>query len=462
MSKLPGPRPTSITREVKLNTSKSISSRKSFKIPRYSSQRISPFSDPMRRHLMSCDDVISLYFYDNLFLMLNSQKTIVESVKIEFPQASELTENDKKAVADMEEIKRNMLSATYANIFKRAGKFTHHLQNLIESDISEFLYPVILKLMKPISHISRITNILDSHVANPEDFDKGLISFKESRAYTLSPFGSPHSPSQSNYPKKRDEELIICRICEHPVFKSQFDEHIKTCYAAFKSTEPIAELDDKLRGAKTQLREKLKIVLPAKKTMMLQVMVPLHMIAMIDKVLSPYTNYDDFYKLCGTVTSTLTRMIPYSPTDAPLISQIILLTKRKVVQSYYASQILRDAQSSTVDSDSEVSLTPSNSFVGQQDLSIDNFIFLKQISKGAFARVFLCTKKATGDLFAIKVVPKKFIKQKENRTLKQHILHEKDFLFHLSSKYVVKICMYLFFQSTNLLYFSLFFNSSSK
>ena len=37
-------------------------------------------------------------------------------------------------------------------------------------------------------------------------------------------------------------------------------------------------------------------------------------------------------------------------------------------------------------------------------MSIDDFEILKPISRGAFGRVYLAKKRATGDLFAIKVV----------------------------------------------------------
>lgn len=36
-------------------------------------------------------------------------------------------------------------------------------------------------------------------------------------------------------------------------------------------------------------------------------------------------------------------------------------------------------------------------------MSIDDFEIIKPISRGAFGRVYLATKKATGDPFAIKV-----------------------------------------------------------
>ena len=51
------------------------------------------------------------------------------------------------------------------------------------------------------------------------------------------------------------------------------------------------------------------------------------------------------------------------------------------------------------------SATPAISTSGNNinNMTIDDFEILKPISRGAFGRVYLCRKRATGDLFAIKV-----------------------------------------------------------
>ncbi len=51
------------------------------------------------------------------------------------------------------------------------------------------------------------------------------------------------------------------------------------------------------------------------------------------------------------------------------------------------------------------SATPATSTSGNNisSMTIDDFEILKPISRGAFGRVYLCRKRATGDLLAIKV-----------------------------------------------------------
>lgn len=61
---------------------------------------------------------------------------------------------------------------------------------------------------------------------------------------------------------------------------------------------------------------------------------------------------------------------------------------------------------SSVEEDTVRSLRASpNDACSKDRTSIEDFEIIKPISRGAFGRVFLARKRATGDLFAIKVKP---------------------------------------------------------
>jgi serine/threonine protein kinase len=62
-------------------------------------------------------------------------------------------------------------------------------------------------------------------------------------------------------------------------------------------------------------------------------------------------------------------------------------------------------------------------------------VFLKRISRGAFATVFLAAKKRTGDIFAIKATPRCTLGQKNQL---QRVLVEKDIMLHFRSPWIVK------------------------
>lgn len=63
-------------------------------------------------------------------------------------------------------------------------------------------------------------------------------------------------------------------------------------------------------------------------------------------------------------------------------------------------------EDSSVEDDTTRSLraSPVNTF-SKDRTSIEDFEIIKPISRGAFGRVFLAKKRATGDVFAIKVRP---------------------------------------------------------
>jgi serine/threonine protein kinase len=69
-------------------------------------------------------------------------------------------------------------------------------------------------------------------------------------------------------------------------------------------------------------------------------------------------------------------------------------------------------------------------------VSIQDFEILKPISRGAFGRVYLATKKRTGDLYAIKVIRKKDIIRKN---LKDAVMTERDALAKAQNPFVVKL-----------------------
>lgn len=71
----------------------------------------------------------------------------------------------------------------------------------------------------------------------------------------------------------------------------------------------------------------------------------------------------------------------------------------KVDSSSYAADDDSSAEDDTVRS---VRASPINAN-GKDRTSIEDFEIIKPISRGAFGRVFLTRKRATGDLFAIKV-----------------------------------------------------------
>ena len=396
-------------------------------LKRSGSGRISPATFAMASSLF-LDDIVSFTFYDRIFSQINSQKTIVESIEID---VNEGTDADKTACKEILEIKNDILSSTYRTLFKNARITSDKLRLLLQNKLSKTTERLILKLLKPTTHILGILDIIGNRVAKFYEEQSDIVQTKKTRV------------TQTSNAAKVKEPLVICRICENAVFKSQFEEHIKKCYIAYKSTEPATAIDEQLKQLSKELKKDLEIKWPTTKNNILNIMIPLHMILLIDKLLAQYDDYEKFYQTCSSVLNTFARMVPFTKTGSTFINKAISITKKKVCTTYAIYQLKKNAQTSTADPGAP--LSPSNSFVGQLDLGISGFTFIKHVNDGHFARVFLCKKNITGDIFAIKVVPKIFLEEKKN--IKKHILHEKDFLFQISSDFVAKICMYILFNS---------------
>ena len=74
---------------------------------------------------------------------------------------------------------------------------------------------------------------------------------------------------------------------------------------------------------------------------------------------------------------------------------------------------------------------------------LSDFEIIAKLSSGAFARVYLSKKKKTGDLYAIKVIKKSYMGQKNNI---RSVSNERDIMRRLHSPYIVNFCMYFFCQ----------------
>lgn len=71
--------------------------------------------------------------------------------------------------------------------------------------------------------------------------------------------------------------------------------------------------------------------------------------------------------------------------------------------------------------------------------TLENFEFLKVLGKGTFGKVILCREKATGHLYAIKILKKEVIIQKDEVA---HTLTENRVLRTTSHPFLIVICYF--------------------
>jgi serine/threonine protein kinase len=75
---------------------------------------------------------------------------------------------------------------------------------------------------------------------------------------------------------------------------------------------------------------------------------------------------------------------------------------------------------------------------------------LKRIGKGGFGEVFLCKRKKSGELLALKKIPKAIL---DNKNQVAHIRMEQDVLAEASSQWLVQ--MFYTFQDFENIYFAM-------
>ncbi|XP_057819606.2 probable serine/threonine protein kinase IRE4 isoform X2 [Cryptomeria japonica] len=104
-------------------------------------------------------------------------------------------------------------------------------------------------------------------------------------------------------------------------------------------------------------------------------------------------------------------------------------------KSFAHSTVLKeDDRSSTDDAAQSIMSTPTHP-AHKERTSIHDFEIIKPISKGAFGKVFLARKRATGDLFAIKVLRKVDMIRKN---AVENILAERNILITVRNPFVVR------------------------
>lgn len=82
--------------------------------------------------------------------------------------------------------------------------------------------------------------------------------------------------------------------------------------------------------------------------------------------------------------------------------------------------------------------------------SVEDFNFVSVIGKGTYAKVCLVSRKTDGEVFALKILKKKYIIEKNQQ---DHILTEKQILVEINHPFLIK--MVSSFQDEKKLYFLL-------
>eukprot|EP01125_Pyxidicula_operculata_P019546 TRINITY_DN709_c2_g1_i6.p1 TRINITY_DN709_c2_g1~~TRINITY_DN709_c2_g1_i6.p1 ORF type:complete len:917 (-),score=131.84 TRINITY_DN709_c2_g1_i6:1493-4243(-) len=267
-------------------------------------------------------------------------------------------------------------------------------------------------------------------------------------------------------PRLASAEYQICRICEDKIKSIHLHAHNRLCYKLSKvDEEEDVRIDERLHQVVEIMHQYRKDRKNAK-PQLLELISKLEILASSVASIG-YTgetkNIQECANLISTVDSILKKYGTYAMSVRAFCNKILGL-----VQFKYATlveyQKLKDApclvtpnvpEDSTDSSDSNVNNSNSLSVSNGRNKtkrnsnpssspapapSIADFKILKPISRGAFGRVYLATKKLTGDLYAIKVIKKEDIVRKN---LELSVIAERKAMAKAQHPFVVKL-MYAF------------------
>ncbi|GAX76983.1 hypothetical protein CEUSTIGMA_g4430.t1 [Chlamydomonas eustigma] len=149
---------------------------------------------------------------------------------------------------------------------------------------------------------------------------------------------------------------------------------------------------------------------------------------------------------CNNILSKLLAMV--DPAISNRLSNVTLTYARRIARLVkekltFLSEPLGGKLSRVSERGGSGSSTPAS----MPGMSIDEFLIIKPISRGAFGRVYLARKKATGDLFAIKVMKKKDLIRKN---MVESVNNERNILALANNPFVVRF--YYSFTSRENLY----------
>jgi len=345
--------------------------------------------------------------YGKPYLRFKSQSTVLSALEVMVEEnMKNSNKNDTQRLEYLYFLIQSLKMVPYGHIFETASNTINAVRSLLSSsEHSIVLEKPALMLLRVSLSILHASNILVAQKA-----DSGpLLDF--------------------SIPYVGGEDTVVCRICEEPVKCDLIEEHTKSCLQAYRSDHTMKVVDGKITEAIQKLKgTKLIPKWPGnKQEVILSVFPYLHASIILERSLSVCPLDSDASDELRHLTMSLSKIFEDKVMMLEFNDMIALLREKTKIASAMANatSVLRQTR---------VSGSPQPP--SMNNLTIADFDFIKRVSSGAFARVFIARKKATGDVYAIKALPKSSLKQKNQS---KRIMAERDILLQFNNPYIVTL-----------------------
>ncbi|OHT01648.1 AGC family protein kinase [Tritrichomonas foetus] len=353
------------------------------------------------------------------YIFLKGQITVIESIMEKIQKS--LKDTNREYLLTVQKYASELVSCNYSTLSQNIEKTISGLQELLKIKNPPEDEKIAQQLLMTTVSLSQLINLSFRNYTTQFLGKKNNMNEKDINA-----INNPVENTDSDVNNQLSpDDIVVCRICDEKVPIDLIDEHTQLCYKAYNSVSFITETNEKLRNMKAEISNKyLNHSWPGSMNMALSTLLPvLATTNLVDQVLAIRVNeidsieemisYSSIFEFYSNSSSDLSHDILRFK---PLIEKKIKACKAYKVHSEGLKQINGDVH--------QLAKQP----------NISDFDFLKRISSGAYARVFLAKKKKTGDIYAIKVIPKSSLTLKNQV---KRILAEKDILLQFSNPYIV-------------------------
>ena len=348
---------------------------------------------PSHHHLVTRE-----YIYVQFYFTLKGQKTVLNQLLSLLQKEIDQDPPDiKKIKENVRDQVKEILDSTYIKLILNIEDKMFLLNQIIRQLPTNKELSVCEKILKAVLLLNRISK-----------------SFTLERTQETEKQEEEQDKKNQNY-QKYDGSTVVCRICGEKIPVNYVEEHTNLCISAFKNESKLKDIDHKLQELQNQYEKgELNVEWPGEEKRAETVLFPLlNAFAILLRIsdISPdqIDGADELALLASFAKSLGANDVCY-----------LALEKRRCCLAFAAAAEKLHRTAGHV-------ATPKQPYLSE-------FTFLKRISGGAYARVFLARKTNTNDIYAVKVLKRRDVTRKNQV---QNVFMERDILLGCESPYIV-------------------------
>ena len=351
--------------------------------------------------------------FQGLFLYIKSYYTIFSYIMQNNFKNLEIEEIERIPIDKMKNILNTVLNCTYGELYIVSKAASDILKNIIINNKNNIK---IKKLANKILNVLNGLNRLLDELQNKQNFNDE----KSGNIGLINNVG--------------EKETMVCRICDRKITVDLFQEHVHFCGIEAQAELKIKKIQKKLNLIQNNICENiLNTKWPGDSLNVLINKLPIFIVSLlIEKTSNEPLFSKKLLKYLEDDVQTISSFLVNNKEFHTILfkARKVLIKKRKYVfliqeaHEHILKTILKN------ESDDEV-----------LRIKISDFEFIKKISSGAYAQVYLARKKTTDDIYAIKVISKNDIILKN---LVKRVIIERDILLRSKNPYIINFCMYIF------------------